>query len=80
MAKASVVTKTVEVTLTLSIEEAEALRTLLWRHIAGKMNGKRELTNSIQSALEQAQVGLTELEALEPWPGAPFTHKILHLA
>lgn len=77
MATATTVKKTVEVTLTLSIEEAEALRTLLWRHIAGTMNGKRELTNSIQSALEEARVGLIELE-VQDWTGST-THKILHL-
>jgi hypothetical protein len=62
MAKASAVKKTVEVTLTLSIEEASVLRTLLYRHVAGRVNGKRGLLDDIQSALDLNDVPLTELQ------------------
>jgi hypothetical protein len=51
-----------EVTLVMSIEEASCLRTLLYRHVAGRMQGNRKYLDSIEYALHQAGVPLTELE------------------
>jgi hypothetical protein len=53
----------IEVTLVMSIEEASVLRTLLYRHVAGRMQGNRKYLDSIESALCEAGVSVTDLEA-----------------